>query len=574
MEALFTALNQPLLWKISWSELIGDVAGLACVWLVARKHILNWPIGLLNNAFWFLSFWWAGLYGDASLQGIFAILAVYGWWEWARKDSARQELPIRRTTSVEWAVLAMATAAGTVAVWALLSSKTDSKVPVWDASVVALSLAATYGQAKKLLESWWLWIAVDVVSIPLYLYKDSGADGSGLRRLPGNVLPGPARLEPGSPRPSRISGGRDMKPRHGLVIGKFYPPHAGHHLLVRTAAALCERVSVVVMAASVESIPLEDRVAWMKEVHAPDRNVSVAGVRDDHPIEYEDDAIWRAHVALMLEGARQLTSEPIDAVFTSESYGEELGRRLGAKAISVDPGRALAPISGTLVRKDVPAAWAQLAEPVRGGLAKRVVLVGAESTGKTTLAAELAQALRVRGGAFGTTRWVPEYGWTFTAEFLAQERARAQLEGRLVPELEELAWPSSAFEQIAAEQNRWEDREARLGGPVLVCDTDAFATGVWHERYVGRRAAPVEALARRNALYLLTHPDDVPFAADVLRDGERIRSWMTGLFEQRLRESGRRWAWIRGGRAARLQAALEAVDRLVAEGWKLADPLG
>lgn len=365
-----------------------------------------------------------------------------------------------------------------------------------------------------------------------------------------------------------------MKPRHGLVIGKFYPPHAGHHLLVRTAAALCERVSVVVMAASVESIPLEERVAWMREVHEPEKNVSVTGIRDDNPIDLEDDAIWRAHVALMVEGARQLTSEPVDAVFTSESYGAEMGRRLGARAISVDPDRALAPISGTLVRRDVPAAWGQLSNPVRGGLTRRVVIVGAESTGKTTLAAELAQRLRERGGPFGLTRWVSEYGWTFTAEFLARERARAQLEGRAVPTLEQLAWPSDAFVHIAREQDRWEDREARLGGPVLVCDTDAFATGLWHERYVGARLPAVESRARRNALYLLTHPDDVPFEAGVLRDGEKVRSWMTDLFARRLDETGRRWEWIRGVRETRLKAALDAVDRLLADGWKLADPLG
>ncbi|HEY3449195.1 MAG TPA: AAA family ATPase [Myxococcales bacterium] len=365
-----------------------------------------------------------------------------------------------------------------------------------------------------------------------------------------------------------------MKPRHGLVIGKFYPPHAGHHLLVRTASALCQRVSVVVMASSVESIPLEDRVAWMREVHEAEHNVAVTGVRDEHPIDYENDDVWRAHVALMIEGARQLTSEPVDAVFTSESYGAELGRRLGAKAVSVDPGRLLAPISGTQVRRDVPAAWEHLSAPVRGGLAKRVVVVGAESTGKTTLAAELAQRLRLRAGPFGATRWVAEYGWTFTAEFLARERGRAQLEGRPEPTLEQLTWPSEGFEFIAKEQNRREDLEARLGGPVLVCDTDAFATGVWHERYVGQRSPAVEACARKNALYLVTHPDDVPFAADVLRDGEKIRCWMTELFVQRLTESGRRWAWIRGDRAARLQAALAAVDGLLEGGWKLADSLG
>lgn len=51
-----------------------------------------------------------------------------------------------------------------------------------------------------------------------------------------------------------------MTPRHGLIIGKFYPPHAGHHLLVRTAAAVCSRVTVVVMAAEMESVPLQRRV--------------------------------------------------------------------------------------------------------------------------------------------------------------------------------------------------------------------------------------------------------------------------------------------------------------------------
>ncbi|WP_169791092.1 adenylyltransferase/cytidyltransferase family protein, partial [Streptomyces katrae] len=54
---------------------------------------------------------------------------------------------------------------------------------------------------------------------------------------------------------------------HGLVLGKFYPPHAGHHHLVRTAQDQCERLTVLVCAASVESVPLADRVAWMREEH-------------------------------------------------------------------------------------------------------------------------------------------------------------------------------------------------------------------------------------------------------------------------------------------------------------------
>ena len=365
-----------------------------------------------------------------------------------------------------------------------------------------------------------------------------------------------------------------MTPRHGLVIGKFYPPHAGHHLLVRTAAALCRRVSVVVMASRVETIPLADRVAWMHEVHAAEGNVHVAGVRDEHPVDLGADAIWRAHVALMQEGARALCDEPVDAVFTSEADGPELGRRLGARHIPVDPARSLVPVSGTLVRRDPAAQWGQLAAPVRAGLARRVVIVGAESTGKTTLAAELAALLRARDGAFGLTRWVPEYGREHTVLLLARERCRAALEGRPPPELASLRWPSEEFERIALEQNAREDAEARAGGPVLVCDTDAFATAVWHERYVGRRSAAVEALGRRGALYLLTDPGDVPFVQDGLRDGEHLRSWMTAVFAERLAATGRRWQLLRGAREVRAGAALAAVDALIAEGWGLAAPLG
>jgi NadR type nicotinamide-nucleotide adenylyltransferase len=364
-----------------------------------------------------------------------------------------------------------------------------------------------------------------------------------------------------------------MTPRHGLVIGKFYPPHAGHHLLVGTAAACCERVTVVVMAASVESIPLETRVQWMREAH-PGPGVAVVGTVDDHPVDFESDAVWSAHVALMREAAARVTPLAVDAVFTSEPYGAELARRLGARHVGLDLARGLVPISASRVRADPVGSWEHLSEPVRAWFARRVVVLGAESTGKTTLAAELAHRLRQRGAAFGATRWVAEHGRDYTVALWARTRAQAQLDGLSPPALEGLSWPSSAFDDIARAQNRLEDSAARAGGPVLVCDTDAFATGVWHERYLGHRSPAVEALARRHDLYLLTHPADVPFTQDGLRDGESIRAWMTEVFAARLEATGRRWAWLRGSRAERVEAALAAVDVLLAAGWGLAAPLG
>ncbi len=352
---------------------------------------------------------------------------------------------------------------------------------------------------------------------------------------------------------------------HGLVIGKFYPPHAGHHHLVRTAAERCDRLSVVVMASSVESLALADRVAWMREVHADDPRIAVVGVVDDHPVDYGSDAIWRAHVDLMIAA---VDGAPVDVVFTSERYGDELGRRLGARHELIDLDRRTCPISATAVRADPVGHWWQLAPCVRGHLALRAVLVGAESTGKTTLAAELAAALQRRSGAHGATRWVAEVGRDVTVEKLAARGPGATIE--------DLTWATPDFVAVARRQAAREDEAARAGGPVVVCDTDAFATGVWHQRYVGARSDEVErlAVAAPAHLYLLTDPDDVPFVDDGMRDGAHLRRWMTDRFVERLEATGRRWRWLRGERDRRRAAALTAIDDALADALRFAPPLG
>jgi len=158
--------------SITWAELLGDVSGGLCVWLVARQHIANWPLGLVNNVFWWLLFWHAKLYADSVLQIVFFALGVYGWWNWVFGGAAgRNSLPVRRTTLREWLWLSLVTFASTAAVALFLAHHTDSPAPIRDASVLTLSLAATYGQTQKLLESWWLWIAVDAISVPLYISR-------------------------------------------------------------------------------------------------------------------------------------------------------------------------------------------------------------------------------------------------------------------------------------------------------------------------------------------------------------------------------------------------------------------
>ncbi|MEU8464467.1 nicotinamide riboside transporter PnuC [Streptomyces sp. NPDC029003] len=160
-------------WSTSWTEVLGFVTGAVCVVLVARQHLANWPVGIANNVFFIVLFARAGLYADAGLQIVFIALAAYGWWTWTHGGGpgTATALPVRRTTAAEWAWLLAAGAVGVAGLTLLLGAVSDSSVPFWDALTTGLSLMATYGQCRKLLESWWLWIAADLVYVPLYLYK-------------------------------------------------------------------------------------------------------------------------------------------------------------------------------------------------------------------------------------------------------------------------------------------------------------------------------------------------------------------------------------------------------------------
>jgi NadR type nicotinamide-nucleotide adenylyltransferase len=357
-----------------------------------------------------------------------------------------------------------------------------------------------------------------------------------------------------------------MRFAHGMVAGKFYPPHAGHHHLIDMAAAACGRVTVVAAGSTVETIPLALRVAWLREVH-PQPHVDIVPVVDDHEIDYGSEDAWTAHVAAFRSGL----SSPVDAVFSSEAYGPELARRLSAAHVPVDPARERFPVSGTAVRDDPVAHWQWLAPPVGGYLARRIVVLGAESTGTTTLARALAGHYAARGGVWASTRCVPEYGRTYTEEKLAAAR-RAANDPSLW--LGDLTWTPEDFALIAERHLALEDAAARSGSPVLICDTDAFATSLWYERYLDE-VAP-ESFPRyrdRHHLWVLTDVASVPFEQDGLRDGEAVRHRMSARFQEELERRNLPHVTVAGTRDQRLAAAVTAVEALLEKGWSFGAPL-
>lgn len=162
----FTMFGAPT----TWAEVLGFLTGALCVWLVGRQSAWNWPIGIANNLVWILLFATAGLYADSGLQVVYIGLAVWGWANWVRGQDGGA-LPVTGTGPTEWVMLAAAGVAGTAALTVLLDTATNSTVPFWDAVTTVLSLLATWGQAKKKWESWLLWIAADLIYIPLYFHK-------------------------------------------------------------------------------------------------------------------------------------------------------------------------------------------------------------------------------------------------------------------------------------------------------------------------------------------------------------------------------------------------------------------
>jgi NadR type nicotinamide-nucleotide adenylyltransferase len=343
----------------------------------------------------------------------------------------------------------------------------------------------------------------------------------------------------------RVADSSGPRYRHGLIIGKFYPLHAGHSFLIRHALRMCESVSVQVFGSSVESIPLEERTSWVREEHPTARVVSAM---DDAPVDFDSDGAWRTHVSLI----ESLLTEPVDAVFTSDAYGEELARRLSAEWVCVDPQRMSAPVSGTAIRADLAGHWAELPASARASLTARVVVLGAESTGSTTLAEALAHELH--------TNWVPEYGREYS---LIREGG---------PFAE---WRSEEFDLVVDRQIAMEWTARRTAPvPVIVCDTDVLATALWHERYLGAPAPRILATAKahRPTFYVLTG-DDIPFVQDGIRDGEHLRHDMAERFRTTLRAQPVPFIEVRGSVAERVAMALKAVRPVLVRHSTFAEPL-
>jgi HTH-type transcriptional repressor of NAD biosynthesis genes len=365
-----------------------------------------------------------------------------------------------------------------------------------------------------------------------------------------------------------------MTMRTGLIIGKFYPLHVGHVALIERAARESDHLVVLVMATQIETIPLDRRVAWVTAATAHLASVTVLGILDDAPVHYDSEIAWVAHHEAMMAALRRGGVSTVDVVFSSEGYGAELAERLGAAHVLDDAERRRIPMSGTAARERLAERWTQLAEPAREDLATRIVVIGAESTGTTTLSEALRAHYRATSG-FEAIAEVDEYGRRFTYELHERAAAEARASGSPEPAIDDLVWLPEHFAHIARTQTRME-QSAALACALVIADTDAFATSLWERRYVGAHstAALEEATSKlpRRDLYLVTDHVDVPFDQDGWRDGEHIRPEMTAWIIDGLTARGLPWVLLRGPHESRLGYSIEVVDALLQKNTTFVSP--
>lgn len=274
--------------------------------------------------------------------------------------------------------------------------------------------------------------------------------------------------------------------KNSLVLGKFWPFTKGHQHLIDTAISKSEVVHVIMTYNSSQSIPGEIRFNAIKETYKNNKRVKVYCISDegipayDHECETLDEfySYWIPLVYSQVE--------TLDAVFTSENYGDDFAKYLGVEHFLVDKDRTHVPISGTMVRKDPFKYWDYIADSMKSFFVKRVVFMGPESVGKSTITKNVSNSLG--------TNFVPEYG-------------------RLVYEINNSVTIDD-FIPISKGRQEIEDWMIKFSKKYLICDTEDITTYLFSKMYCPDEYKKVEpyflnALKTKPKydLYILLKPD-------------------------------------------------------------------
>jgi len=157
---------------ITWLEIVAVVLSIAMVWCNLRVNATGWPLAIVSSALYGVLFAASRLYGEATLQLLFIVVASWGWWQWLRgRGGDGQPLGVHRMSKRQVVWISGLTLAAWPVLGLVLQRYTDSDVPYLDALPTAGSVAGQFLLGRKLIENWAVWLAVNVFSVGLFAVK-------------------------------------------------------------------------------------------------------------------------------------------------------------------------------------------------------------------------------------------------------------------------------------------------------------------------------------------------------------------------------------------------------------------
>jgi nicotinamide mononucleotide transporter len=156
-------------------QVIEFLSALTCVvsiWFNVRRRVEGWPIGLISIVLAAWVYFRASLFAECALQSFFFISGFYGWWQWTQNKNASGSIIVQKISSpAVWAGVGIAIL-GWIVLYFLLKKTGTASQPLADSGITAFSILAQFWLARKYLENWILWIAINLASIALYISKD------------------------------------------------------------------------------------------------------------------------------------------------------------------------------------------------------------------------------------------------------------------------------------------------------------------------------------------------------------------------------------------------------------------
>lgn len=338
----------------------------------------------------------------------------------------------------------------------------------------------------------------------------------------------------------------------GVYFGRFCPPHRGHLYQIMIASTRCEKLIVVIsdnkyqtevicQEAGLPTITYQLRKQWIAQQVQDMSHIQVR-VLDETDIPLYPDG-WE----MWSERMREVVPEQIDAFFVGDGdYDQPLRRYFPESAIELfDPSRSRYPISATEIRHDILNNWHYILGPARPFFAKRVLIAGTESCGKTTLTKCLAKLYN--------TSWSEEVGRYYAEKYLGGD---------------ETIYTDEDFGRMAHLQAEQDYQALRTANKVCFFDTDAVVTDYYSELYMNHRNKLVEAYInpdKYDVLLFLT--PDVKWVDDGqrLNGSQERREMLNDRLLNMYKEFGfgEKIIMVGGDYNQRLTRAIEIVDDML-----------